>query len=504
MSQWNLFSSHHSSRRGFLQILAGAMGTFTPLLKSTPAGAQQVSSGQASVYEPANGDITMALAGDAMMTRALMPFREERFLRVKELLHQADVRFANSEMLFHNYENWPTASTYYSRTYMRCDPKLIKDLEWFGINMVSCANNHTGDFGQEGVLTNIRNLDEAGMVHAGSGGDYAESLAPAYMETSKGRVALLAATSSSKPDSRAGDQRRDMKGRPGANLVRWINEWTVDKEAYGALSRIANQFGWQKQDPNANKIFFRDYGIDGAESVNAIYLADRNTLAVNVEDPGARFLLGESFQRHTRINQSDLQRNVQSVNDARRMAEWVIYSVHNHEGSKSIEEPSDHIRQLAHAVIDAGADVFIGHGPHRIRGLEIYKGRPIFYSVGNLIVENDTVLLEPEDGLVVQGLGQDNTPADSYDERLTSGEHETSGPGWIAFIPMVQFQLKKLHEIKLYPIEMGAGLPRYIAGRPMLSEGKQALDLLQNVRRLSEPFHTNIEIEGELGIIRVS
>ena len=51
--------------------------------------------------------------------------------------------------------------------------------------------------------------------------------------------------------------------------------------------------------------------------------------------------------------------------------------------------------------------------------------------------------------------------------------------------------------------QLGAGLPRYIAGLPMLSEGKQALDLLQNLRRLSEPFHTNIEIEGESGIIRI-
>ncbi len=47
---------------------------------------------------------------------------------------------------------------------MRCDPRFIKDLQWFGVDMVSCANNHGYDYGENGVLTNIRNLDAAGMT----------------------------------------------------------------------------------------------------------------------------------------------------------------------------------------------------------------------------------------------------------------------------------------------------------------------------------------------------
>lgn len=193
------------SRRGFIQLLGASLGTLASGVALPGLAAQQESAEGNAVYADSSGDIAMAFAGDAMITRVLMPFREEGFSKVRELFHGADVGFANGEMLFHNYENWPTASSYYSRTYMRCDPRFIKDLQWLGINMISCANNHTGDFGQEGVLTNIRNLEEAGMFHAGSGSNYAESLAPAYMETSKGRVALLAAASSSKPDNRAGD-----------------------------------------------------------------------------------------------------------------------------------------------------------------------------------------------------------------------------------------------------------------------------------------------------------
>ena len=50
---------------------------------------------------------------------------------------------------------------------------------------------------------------------------------------------------------------------------------------------------------------------------------------------------------------------------------------------------------------------------------------------------------------------------------------------------------------------MGKGLARYEAGRPMLAQGKAAAEVLQHMQKLSEPFHTKIEIEGEVGVIRV-
>ena len=204
-------SSSLDSRREFLQLLGGSIGALTGM--TYPAMASQGSNpGTAPLYESGSGDIAMALTGDSMISRSLMLYREELFLKLREILLGADVRFTNGEILFHNFENSPT---YYTRTYMRCDPRLIKDLQWLGFNLMSCANNHGIDYGEGGVLTNIRNLDEAGMVHAGSGSNYAEAVAPAYLETPKGRVALLSATSSGRANSRAGEQRRDMKGRSG-------------------------------------------------------------------------------------------------------------------------------------------------------------------------------------------------------------------------------------------------------------------------------------------------
>jgi hypothetical protein len=453
------------------------------------------------LYDAESGGIRMALAGEAMISRGLMPYQEERFLGIRDLFHQADVRFANGEMLFHNYENWPT---YMSQTWMRCDPRFIKDLQWLGVNLVSCANNHGYDFGENGVLTNIRNLDEAGLIHAGSGRNYGESVAPAYLETPRGRVALVSATTSSRANSRAGEQRRDMNGRPGVNLIRWISEWTVDAEVFESLKRMAQAFKLRQRVP---QWWLRGYGFEGGPSDNVVYLPDRNLLGVGSEDPAARFVLGSAFERHTRMFQPDVERNLQSVRDARRMADWVIFSIHNHEGGKTDDEPSEHIQWLARAVIDAGADVVIGHGPHLDRGIEVHKGRPIFYSLGNFIMQNDAVERTPQDALALFGLGHENTPADFYDARAAAPPHaeriEGPGPGWWSAIVLLSFADRRLSAVSLHPLEFGFGLPRSQFGRPMLARGDIAQRALARFRDLSQPFGTRIDLDGDVGVIRL-
>nr|WP_318528309.1 CapA family protein [Mesorhizobium sp. ZC-5] len=52
------------------------------------------------------------------------------------------------------------------------------------------------------------------------------------------------------------------------------------------------------------------------------------------------------------------------------------------------QEPPDYQQSFARKMIDAGADAYVGHGPHLPRGIEIYKGRPIFYSLGNFFYDD--------------------------------------------------------------------------------------------------------------------
>jgi poly-gamma-glutamate synthesis protein (capsule biosynthesis protein) len=314
-------------------------------------------------------------------------------------------------------------------------------------------------------------------------------------------VALVSATSSARPNSRAGEQRRDINGRPGVNLIRWINEWTVDEDAFAALGRIARQFDWEQRMP---AWWSQGYGFDEAAATDAVHLPDRNILGVGTEDPAARFVRGTSFERHSRMFRPDLERNLHSVDEARRMADWVIFSIHNHEGAATDDEPSDHVRELARAVIDAGADVVVGHGPHRDRGIEIYRDRPILYSLGNFIMQNDTVARLPQDAMVLRGLGHENVAADFYDARAAARGEPVLGPSWWSMVPVVGFEAGKLREITLHPVELGFGLSRAQMGRPMLAEGELATRILEHLQWLCKPFGTAVEIRGEVGAVAVS
>ena len=122
-------------------------------------------------------------------------------------------------MLFHDYE--PYALNESGGTYMRAEPALVKDLVWAGFDMVSRANNHAGDYGVLGMNLTSKYVAEAGLVQAGVGQSLAEAREAKFLETPKGRVALISVASTFTDHSRAGSTRGDMPARPGLNPLRF-------------------------------------------------------------------------------------------------------------------------------------------------------------------------------------------------------------------------------------------------------------------------------------------
>ena len=148
------------------------------------------------LYESEQGGIEFALTGESLIGRKLSVHREPQFLKLVEMLQRADVSFTNTECLFQDWEDTP--NTYAGGgapggTYMGSSPELIKELQWAGFDIVATANNHASDFGEAGMASNVRFLKEAGLPQAGMGRNLTEATAPAYLDTAKGRVALLAA-----------------------------------------------------------------------------------------------------------------------------------------------------------------------------------------------------------------------------------------------------------------------------------------------------------------------
>lgn len=433
-------------------------------------------SAAAQEFADAGGDITMALAGDAIITRAMSPFSEPEFLELVERIREATVGFVNLEVLFHDYgpEIIPAAAS--GGTYMAARPELARELAWMGFDMVSRANNHTMDYGIGGMRATTAAVEAAGLAHAGAGENLALSRAPAYVETPGGRVALISVASTFDDAMRAGAQRKDLRGRPGLSPVRYERTYVLDPPGFRALRALAASMG-------------RDLAPD-ADTVRLL----RQT-----------FVAGEESGVRTSPHAGDLAEIEAVIRDAKRQANWVIVSSHSHEGAASRAEPAEFLVTFARATIDAGADVFVGHGPHVLRGIEIHNGRPIFYSLGDFIFQNETVELQPADNYEPYDLPAGALPSDFYDTReaRSDGGFPADPAYWEAVVAVPVFRDGALHEVRLHPITLGHGLPRPQRGRPVLAEGARARSILERLARLSTPFGTPIEVRGGVGIVRV-
>lgn len=95
-------------------------------------------------------------------------------------------------------------------------------------------------------------------------------------------------------------------------------------------------------------------------------------------------------------NLLDLAGSAAIVSEVRPLVDVLIVTFHGgKEGAAAVRtpsapeflarEPRGNLRKWARVVIDAGADAVVGHGPHVLRGVEFYRGRPIFYSLGNFV-----------------------------------------------------------------------------------------------------------------------
>ena len=386
------------------------------------------------IYKSESGDFNLALTGDTMLSRRLQPYDEPRFLAVRELLRGADAAFTNLEATVRTSDEGIHDAS--QGTLMTTPPHLLNDLKWMGIKFVSTANNHAADFGHDGILATRRHLEAAELVHSGSGRNLTEARAPGYLDTSGGRVALISTNSFFRPWHRASPQGLDMKGRPGINLLSHQATYTVDEAAFTQLRNMSQQLGFDQEVVRKRNMFFNENEAgDGGNEALINFLGDR-------------FKLGDAFCVETQANKADLADNLKWIGEARRQADWVVVSHHCHamgsrgalsaEDSTQMEEIADFARDFAHQAIDAGADAVVGHGPHISLGLEVYRDKPIFYSLGNLIFENDTNTSVPMESLLRFDLDPASTPADFFDER--SGNETKSFPVfpeyWRAIIPV--------------------------------------------------------------------
>jgi poly-gamma-glutamate synthesis protein (capsule biosynthesis protein) len=430
------------------------------------------------------GPFSLALAGDCIASRPIAGLRDRLpgFAAVMDLLHQADVCCGNLETSIvdigafagHPYcwdGDWPLLS----------EPGVGNDLAALGFDMFARANNHALDWGLEGMRETTLRLDAAGLVHAGAGENLGLARRAAHFEAPQGRIGLVAVATTYRPTSEALRPLGATPGRPGVSALRLrqIDILTDDEMK-----------------------LLRGLRPDGS-----------------VEEAGAFSLFGRHFEtgaargyRHE-MDPHDLMDFLRNVRQGKQGSDFLVVMVHSHETGRDgyPEPPSPFLKQLARAAIDAGADTICVSGIHHLGPVDLYRGRPIFYGLGNFIWSDLQEFLPSELFDLNRGLMNDAfaaphkaTAADL--NGVINARHFAQQEVFETILPIVKFDGPALMEIVLHPIDLGRGDPLTLSGVPRLAEGEQADRILRRIRDASAAFgcEHEMQIVDGTGILRAT
>lgn len=413
-------------------------------------------------------------AGDTAIQRVLTDY--EGIDAVKSFIAQGDVRFFNLETTV----NRDCFANFFSGgTWLRTDRRVLSSAKRFDFNLTTFANNHCLDYGHEGLLQTIENLDAEGYVHAGTGRNLREASAPKYLDLPQGRVALIACTTSFAPGGLAGEQSRLLPGRPGVNGLRVKTTLMVEPEDILNLKKIADKTGINISREASIKSGYSQPLPDGVFDLNEMH-----------------FAVGDSVGLKAQIDASDMARIEKAIEEAAFFADYVLISLHSHDRHfENNDLPAKYIEDFARRCIDCGAHAVIGHGPHLLRPFEVYKERPIFYSLGDFLLQLENCELAPEDFYAKFNLTSDSSMYELFKKRtreFTCGlqRQQVMMESVLTFFEMEEGRLVSL---EFMPLELGLGMSHSKIGLPRKAKDDS---ILERFAAMSAPYGTKLTIKN--------
>jgi poly-gamma-glutamate synthesis protein (capsule biosynthesis protein) len=407
-----------------------------------------------------------------------------------QILKDADVSFANLETAIHDFEGYPLGEGK-GDAYGQADPNIAEELKSLGLKFLSRANNHSMDYSLGGLLATSQNLDRVGLRYAGAGIDLADARKPSYFRTSKGVVSFISATTFNL--ATASYPRKNLQGRPGVNPLRVETNHYLESGEFNAFKEILKKLKmWTSEE---------------TEQVEEFTFPPRQN----------SFKLSEETKTEYSLNENDRKWNLKSITDAKRLSDYVLFTLHDHyaslesiEGYEKRHFATEPIEKFARECIDTGADIFTSHGTHVLRGVEIYKEKPIFYGLGNFVFQSTLISKQPSDLFERYGLGIEDSTADLYEKREEPPRHFfDKSEYWESILANMTFKDHKLIDLKLYPLTLDYDTEKPLrkqrtkAGVPRLAQGEKAKKIINDLRKISAKYKTEITLENDIGIVKL-
>jgi poly-gamma-glutamate synthesis protein (capsule biosynthesis protein) len=449
------------------------------------------------------GSFTFAGVGDIIIRHPFGQLGEPGFQNLVKHLRDADVGFANMEGTVVDYDT-------FSDPIGGGQPKsLIPDLQSMGIRMVNTANNHSLDSGESGIFETIKNLNAANIAHAGTGANLQAARAPAFFNSPKGVIGLVGVFSIDYPSlqprfvpgvgedptapesltSGATYRNGELGGRPGLNPLHVTPVYSVTTEEMAFLRKMRDSvYSHRDEVPGAVP------AVPQNEPQDLLYSAFGQWYKTG----------GKPGEITYRTNKRDLAEILRSIRNGKESSDFMIVTIHCHQNNYVYQqygfdhEVPDFLVDFAHKAIDNGADVFIAHGVHMIRPVEIYKGKPIFYGVSQFVWQLPQASLPQNPGGEATDAETNFRPGSEMD-RLNTPENLEN------LMVESRYENGRLTEVRLYPGDLGQDHARPFSRRgiPMMASPEMAQKVLEKVQKISSSFGTTISIEKGVGVIRV-
>jgi poly-gamma-glutamate capsule biosynthesis protein CapA/YwtB (metallophosphatase superfamily) len=298
---------------------------------------------------------------------------------------------------------------------IRAHPDVAPDLAALRLDLVSLANNHSMDYGPLALFDTMAAFDGIGVRHIGAGQTLDEATAPAMFERGGLRVGVLAYSCLVPPGAAA------MEQRAGIAPIRVYSSYEVNAQ-------------WA------------------------------------IEEPGEP----EMVRIRTWTDATDEARVRDQIAALRDDVDILCASIHW--GYGAAEDLAEYQRPLAHALLDAGADVVLGHHVHAVQGVEIYEGKPILYSPGNFIGRQ---------------IPEDPTRLTELAERLIAA---MSPDGYIARLSYDETGLSSLELVATSMDEHGL---------PLLADGEVMARVFRRIAHLSAKFGTKVTLREDRMVVEL-
>lgn len=268
--------------------------------------------------------------------------------------------FSNFEACVETEGTWPTKA----KTLHLATPGALDSLRALGFLAVTHANNHGFDLGPPGLSRTRETALASGLAFAGSGESVDDAWAPALITCDGGRVAVIACDLGPQPDIvYAGP------ARPGIARLATQRVVTVTPDLYPTLAGFEEALGDGRRTAARAAVGYQKAGPSAGFDLF-----------------GTRIVEGDALVDGRQPDPTDWARAVAAIAGAKAAgAALVVVCLHAHHWDPDWTVTPAWLVALSRALVDAGADMVVGHGAPVLQGISFHAGKPILAGLGNLV-----------------------------------------------------------------------------------------------------------------------